>query len=75
MGRSVIRVWESLLHELTGSCVQAFEGAHREGGHFRRPHTCSARSMPIFMVPAEEGQVPHAPCTPVTKRQAGSSHT
>ena len=52
--------------EMTGSFVQAFEYAHREGGHFRRPHTCSARSMPIFMVPADDGQVPHAPCTTVT---------
>ena len=29
--------------------------------HYRR-HTCSARSMPIFMVPADDGQVPQAPC-------------
>ena len=31
--------------------------------------TWSARSMPIFMVPAEEGQVPQAPCSIATSFQ------
>ena len=41
--------------------------------------TLSARSMPIFMVPAEEGHVPHAPCTthpaaPLSVRLQGLVH-
>ena len=36
---------------------------HSEGLRGQQGRACRARSMPIFMVPAEEGQVPQAPCT------------
>ena len=34
----------------------------RAGARSGCARTFSARSMPIFMVPADEGHVPHAPC-------------